>query len=630
MLKYLIFILIILFSKNLYSLETEWSIGPESKVRLISPISHNNNENKLILGIEYELNEGWKTYWKSPGEGGFPQQINWELSKNIKNLKILWPTPSYFEILGFNSIGYSEKVVFPIEIEIENISNETLLILDVNYLTCEKVCIPAKAFLQMNIPPGKANYTKYNYTIQKALSFVPRKISENSNKSINFNTKAFKNENKVSITINISSKNIIKYPEIFIHSEYGLPVLKPKIKFSTNLKNIEAKFDYDKSNFSTNNFFINAVFKDSQNTFQFDEDVDIENFSKIRLLNNSIIYILLISLIGGVILNIMPCVLPVLSIKVLSLLNKPKDSLSIRKSFLITSLGIVSSFTLLAIILVILKLIGINIFWGFQFQQPIFLLLIASIIFLFSINMFGFFEFKVPQFMSYNFLDNQNKNYINDFFNGFFATILATPCSAPFVGTAITAAFTQSSLAMIGIFIFMGLGMSSPYLLISTFPSIAKILPKPGKWMQIVKYFLGILLFATFVWIVSILANNYFFEKFSNYKNDSDWLDFNKINLQDLKNENSIIFIDITADWCATCQFNKINVINSEEIKEYFEKFDVIKVQGDWTKPNKKIENYLKSFGKFGIPFNVIYVGQNDTVILSELLSRDDIIDILN
>ena len=98
----------------------------------------------------------------------------------------------------------------------------------------------------------------------------------------------------------------------------------------------------------------------------------------------------------------------------------------------------------------------------------------------------------------------------------------------------------------------------------------------------------------------------------------------------DLKNENSIIFIDITADWCATCQFNKINVINSEEIKEYFEKFDVIKVQGDWTKPNKKIENYLKSFGKFGIPFNVIYVGQNDTVILSELLSRDDIIDILN
>ena len=199
--------------------------------------------------------------------------------------------------------------------------------------------------------------------------------------------------------------------------------------------------------------------------------------------------------------------------------------------------------------------------------------------------------------MSYNFLDNQNKNYINDFFNGFFATILATPCSAPFVGTAITAAFTQSSLAMIGIFIFMGLGMSSPYLLISTFPSIAKILPKPGKWMQIVKYFLGILLFATFVWIVSILANNYFFEKFSNYKNDSDWLDFNKINLQDLKNENSIIFIDITADWCATCQFNKINVINSEEIKEYFEKFDVIKVQGDWTKPNKKIEIYLKSFG---------------------------------
>ena len=210
---------------------------------------------------------------------------------------------------------------------------------------------------------------------------------------------------------------------------------------------------------------------------------------------------------------------------------------------------------------------------------------------------------------------------------GFFATILATPCSAPFVGTAITVAFTQSSYSMTSIFIFMGLGMASPYLLISIFPSIAKILPKPGKWMQKVKYFLGILLFGTFIWIISILLNHFNFYDSSSV-NNTEWINFSDINLEDLKKENSksIIFVDITADWCATCQFNKINVINSQEIKKLFEKFEVIKVRGDWTKPNNKIENYLQSFNKFGIPFNVIYIPDEPYFyVLSEILSKKQI-----
>ena len=628
LLSYLFIVSFALFSLKAFAIETSWSNGIESQTRLISPFDKNNFQNKFILGLEYKLNQGWKTYWQSSGEGGFPQEIKWVKSKNIKQIEIFWPIPKYFEILGFTSVGYTERVIFPIQIEINDINKETIVDLDINYLTCKEICIPGDASLQLIIPPGKGALTEYYYDIQKALSSVPKKIKENSNNNINFNTKAFKNKKNISIIVSANSKNIIQEPEFFLHSKLGLPVVKPQIKFSSNLKSLEARFDFEKQNFVKNNFMMNFVFKEKQSAFQFDRNIVVKEFSKISFLNNSVIYILIISLIGGIILNIMPCVLPVLSIKVLTVLNQPNDYTKIRKSFLITSAGIIFSFILLALALIFFRFIGINISWGMQFQQPLFLFLIASIILLFSINLFGFFEFRTPQFINDKLWRNFDKyKYGKDFFNGFFATILATPCSAPFVGTAITVAFTQSSYAMISIFIFMGLGMASPYLLISIFPSIAKILPKPGKWMQKVKYFLGILLFGTFIWIISILLNHFNFYDSSSV-NNTEWINFSDINLEDLKKENSksIIFVDITADWCATCQFNKINVINSQEIKKLFEKFEVIKVRGDWTKPNNKIENYLQSFNKFGIPFNVIYIPDEPYFyVLSEILSKKQI-----
>ena len=224
-----------------------------------------------------------------------------------------------------------------------------------------------------------------------------------------------------------------------------------------------------------------------------------------------------------------------------------------------------------------------------------------------------------------------NNNFSRDFFNGFFATILATPCSAPFVGAAITVAFTQTYITMIGIFFCMGLGMALPYLLVSIFPSIIIILPKPGPWMQYVRYFLGLLLFGTFIWIISILMNqnSYFLKMFQKIE-DSSWIDITTVQLEDLVQKNDVVFVDITADWCATCQFNKINVINSKIIREIFKENNVIKVRGDWTKPNKQIEKFLNKYNRFGIPFNVVYSKSYPKgVVLSELLSKKEIIDTL-
>jgi len=659
-----LFYIIIFFSTNAFALQSNWSNGAESQVRIISPSTHINNQNELYLGLQYQLKKGWKTYWLSPGEGGFPQDIDWSKSKNIKKIEVLWPTPNEFEILGFKSLGYFDEVVFPLKTTIENIEKETSVVLDVNYLTCKDICIPGSAHLELLIPSGIGQITEHSFIIEKSLSLIPIDNLEFSGLK-NVSTKAFADSENVSIIITASSQKAFVDPKFYLDTEFGLPVITPKINYSANYKILKANFVIEKKLFTKKSFKLGVILKNKNQAFEINTDLDIEEKQSKLSQNNSLIYFLLIAFIGGLILNVMPCVLPVLSIKLLSILKKSEERQLIRKSFVITSAGIVSSFMLLALIFIILRLIGVNIGWGMQFQQPLFLIIISLILFLFSLNLFGLFEFNLPSLISSKI---HQTNYFGDFFNGFFATVLATPCSAPFVGTAITVAFTQSYFVMMGIFFCMGLGMAAPYLLVSLFPSLVIILPKPGPWMQGIKYFLGLLLLTTLAWIGSILLNHFniffiltsslllfltslilkFYKKklliliatsiiflslpnlsyfkFEKQIPDSNWIDLTTIQIDDYIQNYDILFVDITADWCAICQFNKINVINSLIVKEIFTKNNVIKIQGDWTKPNDKIEYFLQKHNKFGIPLNVMYSkAYPEGVVLSELLTINEI-----
>ena len=242
------------------------------------------------------------------------------------------------------------------------------------------------------------------------------------------------------------------------------------------------------------------------------EEIIIENNKFI--FNNNTLLILLFAFIGGFILNGMPCVLPILSIKVLSMLQHLDNKSSIRRSFFVTSLGIVTSFIMLAILFMLLRYLGVSVGWGMQFQQPVFLMIIALILSFFAFNLLGYFELPIPNFMNNQFVSGLHTHYyLRDFFNGFFVTVMATPCSAPFVGTAIAVAFTQSFTMMLLVFLFMSLGMASPYLVVSLFPNLLNFFPKPGKWMIYLKYILGIFLLVTLIWIGNILLNhfNYYF-----------------------------------------------------------------------------------------------------------------------
>ena len=668
------FIYTILFSlvaSYSMALSSDWSVGETSKLRLISAYSQNDSKN-FMIGLEYQMDPGWKTYWKSPGDGGFAQSISWENSTNVKNVNILWPTPIEFEILGLTSLGYQNDIIFPLEIELEDESKNTFLNLHITFLICKEICIPGDATIFLEIPSGEKKLTNNYYDLEKALSLLPKEDFNGSYlKKINFNV--FNDDTHSTIQLIFESDKNFVSPKIFLHSPFGLPVIKNSLNYSNDSKKITANFKFDKDLISKNNFPLEVSISDVNHNFKQVLNVEVNDKPLRSKINQSFIYYILISLLAGLILNVMPCVFPVLSIKLMSVFSSNEHNA--RVSFVTTALGIISSFVLLGLIFLLLQYFKVSIAWGMQFQQPYFLIFISLIIFLFMMNMFGQFEIILPpQISNLSFFGTTNNKNTKDFFNGFFATLMATPCSAPFVGTAITAAFTQSYAIGISIFLFMGVGMSLPYLLIALFPKLINYLPKPGKWMIYIKYLLGLLLLATVLWLFNILLNffNYYFiisliifflllsyrQKIPFQKNiisvivllvifssssfsffqqnrvfeiEKDWLNFYDITLDKLINENKIVFLDITADWCATCQFNKINVLNSETIISLFKKNDVTLIRADWTKPNDKINLFLEKYDRFGIPFNAFFSPNfPEGILLSELLSEKEMIDAIN
>ena len=500
-------------------------------LELISSVNSIPKENNLHLGLYFKLDPGWKIYWKYPGKAGYPPNIDWTKSKNIKDLEILWPKPEKFKILGMESIGYSKEVILPIKLILENNNEELLVNFDVDYLTCKKICIPFNDNLILNIPIGDGEISKYEKIINEYI---------------------------------------------------------------------------DKSNYSNYSNFFNP---------------------------DSILFFLFIAFIGGVVLNFMPCVFPVLSLKIYNVLSQQQENISdktIKRNFLATILGIIFSFFILSLLIVFLRKIGHNLGWGFQFQSPIFLFFMILILILFSLNLVDVFSIDIPIIFKkfLNRIINLNKKsseFFQNFFLGSFITILSTPCSAPFIGTAIGFAFVSPNQIIFLIFFCISLGLSSPYIILATKPQILSFLPKPGLWMRKFKYFLSLLLILTAIWLSKTLLIQ--INTISNDSKNNNWINFDTIKLSELINENNIVFVDITADWCLTCFYNKKTVLDRKKVKNIFETYDVKKIRGDLTKPNREINKYINSFGRFGIPFNVIYSSSAPQgILLPEVLTVQNLL----
>ncbi|HMA15962.1 MAG TPA: thioredoxin family protein, partial [Kiloniellaceae bacterium] len=398
--------------------------------------------------------------------------------------------------------------------------------------------------------------------------------------------------------------------------------------------------------------------------------------------------ILALALLGGLILNLMPCVLPVLSIKLLSVAQQGgRERSAVRASFLASAAGIVFSFLLLAGLAVALKAAGLAVGWGIQFQQPLFLSALAVVMALFAYNLLGFFEVPLPGFVgrlaARGTGEGAQHSLGGSFATGALATLLATPCSAPFLGTSVGFALSRGALEIFLIFTVLGLGLALPYLLVAAAPRLVAWLPRPGAWMVWLRRVLGILLAATAAWLLTVLAAQVgvtvaavmaglllglgvvlwagpnlaprarlatpllasllALAAFAlpagidgpRAPRDAEaetaaWRPLDAAAIAGLVAEGQVVFVDVTADWCITCKVNKKLVLDTGAVSGRLAAPGVVSMRGDWTLPSDAISTYLAGFGRYGIPFNAVYgPGAPEGLALPEILTRDAVLTAL-
>ncbi|MGB2097495.1 MAG: protein-disulfide reductase DsbD family protein, partial [Candidatus Puniceispirillales bacterium] len=335
----------------------------------------------------------------------------------------------------------------------------------------------------------------------------------------------------------------------------------------------------------------------------------------------------LLAFLGGLILNIMPCVLPVLSLKLTSILKQGNASQSqIRRSFLMSAAGIILSFMGLAGGLLAMREMGLAIGWGIQFQNPYFLSLMIVLMVGFSLMMIDKIMIPVPDFARrWSGRLTTGAGGWHDMASGALATLLATPCSAPFVGTAIAFAFAAPSYAMLVIFLAMGTGLAAPWLCVAVFPQLAGYLPRPGMWLVYVRQVLALGLLVTAAWLGFVLST-VLYDAPSTYS--GNWQKWEPGLAEEYARNGEIVLVDVTADWCLTCKTNKFLVLDLKDVQEFLDDRDVKLLKADWTTPDNDILNYLSGFGRYGIPFNVVYgPDANDGIILPELLTTKSVFE---
>ena len=597
-------------------------------------------KDQLFIGVELKLKDGWKTYWKNPGDAGEAISVNiLEDDSKMTNLPVLFPFPKTFIEKGITTIGYENHVIFPVRIP--NFQNGKKK-LNLEYLICKDICIPVSETKIVDI--NVKNIVESSEFI-KNYQLVPKRDTNYFN--LEFNKT---NENKIILDINKEKDE--KNLKIFGYSE------------ETDLK-------VNKLDSSSFEILIDEDFSDLKEPIYISisdgtkfEEIPFKVDSSYK--SRNIFFYILMALIGGFILNFMPCVLPILSLKLYSfskLINQTKQTVS--SNCLLTISGIICSFLLLASVVIVFKIFGESLGWGFQFQNFYYLLFISIIIFIFSLNLIGFFEIILPETLLRSIdkiLNSESK--FNHFFSGAFATLLATPCSAPFLGTAVGFSMAASNFHIFTIFFFISIGFALPYFGFYFFPKIIGYFPKPGKWMLGFKSLLGLLLLISAAWFFTLLkvnstiiliiflsilllafirnknTNNKYifltslllslviiFYKYDTAK-DVTWEKFTEDSLSKYINKNKVILVDVTADWCVTCQFNKITTLNSKSLINFINENKVVTLRADWTNKNNEIFEYIKRFNRYGIPVNIIYGPNNKNgILLPEIISKDTVMN---
>ena len=689
-----------------------WMQGVQAEVRVISAFTATGEtETTVPLGLEFQMNEGWHIYWRTPGEAGLPPELDHGPSLNVAETAFSWPVPTRDVTYGIETFVYKDRVVLPLEVSLQNPGEPLDLRGKVDFLICADVCIPDSVEVDFSLPGGAAEIAEGEAALLN--TFETRIPADNSGgvglqvESIAFEA-ASDPDNPLLVgylDTRLASVFEMTAPDVFAEVPEGFSVRQPEVALSDDAMMAQLRSPVFRESWAPATLDTAAAVitvADGIRGVELPSFRLLDGFSlasgsvggsgsgsvgatgeglsvagplaPLDLSLTSVLGILVLAVIGGFILNFMPCVLPVLSLKMFSVVSHGGQAdARIRLSFAATALGILVSFLALALAFAGLKLAGASFGWGVQFTQPVFILVLLAVLVGFALNLFGLFE--IPNIPGLGGLGANQRGFLGDFTSGVLATLLATPCSAPFLGTAIGFALAAPVPVLVLIFLFVGVGLALPYFAVIAFPRLAAVMPKPGRWMLRLRQVLGLALVATAVWLTGVLLKQWgvtsdlrwlaalaagltfaagalfarwrtaglgavgaaiplalvlSFSPQATASEEATFQPFSEAVLEEALAEGKTVFVDVTADWCLTCKTNKIRAINHEDVQAALGSESVISLQADWTAYDASITRYLASQGRRAIPFNAVYNPKSGTAeVLPELLSPNDVLGAL-
>jgi thiol:disulfide interchange protein DsbD len=646
----------------------------------------------FTVGLLLRMAPAWHTYWKFSGDAGLPTELKWKLPPGWKIGEVQWPIPlKTIDPGDIQTYGYVDEVLLTQEVTppAKLDSSSMKLSADASWLVCEKICIPGSATLELELPVSASSQPANTELFARYRRLLPQKWP-----GPNVATAEWGRVGS-DLRLKVTGATLANYPAVdFLPlPDEGTVVGHPTVE-SRSKNEIVFRISIESSGKNLSSMAGLVVFSQKPNG----EDRAGWQITTASIASRArpapargVLTFLLFGFIGGMILNLMPCVLPVISLKIFGFIQQAGQSRQkILRSGIAFTLGIFAWFIALALLLIALKVAGHDVTWGgFQFTNPYFVLVLSVIVLVFALNLFGVFEISLPQSMTRGLLStSERKDDLGSFFQGVFATVLATPCTAPFLGTALGFAFSQSPAIILAMFVAIGAGMSAPYLLLSAQPAWLRFLPRPGAWMLHVKQFMGFLLLATLVFLlyvlgaqrglegaiwascfllvisvacwmkgvfvvptasatkrgivlvlmlVIVLGSGIYFigDKFHSANVASagsqlrgDWQGFTPERLQAELEQGHTVFVDFTAAWCLTCKFNEASVLESQDVREAFQRRGIVKMKADWTNGDPVITKLLQQFGRPGVPLYVLYPGKNEEpIVFPELLTKGMVLE---
>ncbi|MFP4166715.1 MAG: protein-disulfide reductase DsbD family protein [Opitutales bacterium] len=658
------------------------------------------------LAFHFELEEKWHIYWQNPGASGLPPEIDWDLTEGFEAGDIQWPTPDRFTLDGLVNYGYGGAVtlIVPMEAPASLRTGETLrLAADISWIICKDICLPGDASLSIELPVKNSSQAG-----SKAELFdtTREKLPEDG---APWTLEAYRAEEMIQLRLvadkpdelpeelyfYAADEGIIdpnpEQPLNFVGPETARLALQPAASFPEDgIDNLRGVLQTGSGSWLVDVPLREGAPGDPAATPTKEEPGAPDFVPDMRglegfLLDSGIAGWLALAFIGGLILNITPCVLPVLSLKVFALLNHAGQARS--QSFfqgLAYTSGVVISFLILAGALFALRALGEQIGWGFQLQNPGFVAVLAILFFLFGLNLLGVYEIG-GSLIGADSGAARRKDLLGSFGMGVLATVVGAPCVGPFIGAVGGIAVQATTWHGLLIFGSMGLGLASPFLLLSIFPQGVKWLPKPGPWMETFKQLMGFLLLSAVVFLAFVMgrlggtdamltllmillmsgfsawiygrwgapvratpvrrtgktialvllaltlafgvrstaieAQN---QDASSETSDTSgmWKKWSSERAETALEKGRPVFVDFTAAWCLICQANKKSALETDATRQLFEEYNILALRADWTRRDASITKELERFDRSGVPLYVLHTPEGDVSILPQNLNN--------